>query len=114
MNVNEIEEHMRSENWLLYLIAIVSYALRITQAIRTHSIQDRPGNFKFRPLGLDGSGWKTYTLTVQLTPTATPELMAKHWPATPEENLERLNDCGITVATNIPACNRCGSKSIPT
>ena len=73
-------------------------------------MQGRPGNFKYRAIGLDGKGWKKHCLTIQLGPKPTSDIMGKHWPASPEENMERLKDCGITTATNIPSCDRCYGK----
>ena len=34
------------------------------------------------------------------------------WPATPEENLERLEDAGFPYDRQIPKCGNCGGKSI--
>lgn len=34
--------------------------------------------------------------------------MKGRWPATPEENLERLDDAGIPLDRGVPKCTRCG------
>lgn len=33
------------------------------------------------------------------------------WPASPQENLERLKNAGVVMDRGIPKCNRCGGKS---
>lgn len=33
------------------------------------------------------------------------------WPETPEENLERLADCGVPVDRRVPKCSNCNGKN---
>ena len=35
------------------------------------------------------------------------------WPSSPEENLERLKDAGISVERGIPKCNNCNRMNFP-
>lgn len=37
--------------------------------------------------------------------------LKERWPATPEENLERLAEAGFPLDRQIPKCSNCGSKT---
>lgn len=36
--------------------------------------------------------------------------LKERWPASPEENLERLADAGLPYDRMVPRCNNCGRK----
>ena len=86
----ELETAFRNQKLNLYLIAIEK------ELMVTYTNMDLQGNLK-----------KKYTISWRLSPNHLRPKEKDSWPATPEENLERLLDAGEPVDCGLPLCNRC-------
>ncbi|TDZ55053.1 DNA-binding protein HEXBP [Colletotrichum trifolii] len=86
----ELEQSFRSQGIKVYLIA-TERALA-----PTHTNMDLQGN-----LG------KKYTVQYRFSPNPDRQREKAAWPASPEENLERLDDAGEPVSRLMQKCNNC-------
>lgn len=59
---------------------------------------------------LIGNPERAYVLSIQLSPKPRRAKMAEGWPASPEENFERLASCGLVQDRGVPVCSNCGGK----
>lgn len=97
----DLEKAFRTQELNLYLIALEK------ELAPTYTNMDLQGN-------LD----KKYSVTYRKSPNHARPKEKELWPATPEENLERLRDAGEPVDRGIPKCSNCEqlghiSKSCP-
>lgn len=58
-------------------------------------------------MDLQGFLNKKYTVSLRLSPRVQRPKEKDSWPATPEENLQRLRDAGFPVDRGIMKCNNC-------
>ncbi|KAI9763684.1 MAG: hypothetical protein M1840_009157 [Geoglossum simile] len=86
----ELEDAFRSSNLSVYLIAVEK------EVIATSTI-----------INLQGKMDCKYLVTYHFSPKARRESEKATWPATPEENLQRLEDAGHVANRGIPLCNNC-------
>ncbi|KAB8290749.1 hypothetical protein EYC80_008386 [Monilinia laxa] len=86
----QLEKAFRSQNIPIYLIAMEK------ELSQTFTNMDLQGN-------LD----RKYTVSWRKSSKHNRPKEKENWPATPEENLERLADAGQPVDRGIPLCSRC-------
>ena len=86
----QLERAFRGQNFSVYLIAMEK------ELAVTYTNMDLQGN-------LD----KKFTVSWRLSPNHQRPKEKEFWPATPEENFERLQDAGEPVDRGIPKCNNC-------
>ncbi|PQE25334.1 hypothetical protein CJF30_00000052 [Rutstroemia sp. NJR-2017a BBW] len=87
----QLESAFRAQNIPIYLIAIEK------ELAPTFTNMDLQGN-------LD----RKYTVSFRKSPKHSRPKEKDAWPATPEENLERLANAGEAVDRGVPLCSRCG------
>jgi hypothetical protein len=97
----QLEQAFRSQNLGVWIIALE----------REHSVV-------YTNMDLQGNLDKKYTVSYRLSSKPKRPKEAEDWPASPEENLERLKDAGWPTDRGIPKCNNCDqlghiSKSCP-
>ena len=90
---NELESAFRLNNFNTYLIATEN------ELPKTHTY-----------VNLQGELNKIYKVGFHLSPRPKRETAKQGWPATPEENLERLKNAGLPMERGIPKCMRCDGK----
>jgi hypothetical protein len=61
-------------------------------------------------VNLQGKQDCKYVVLYRFSPKFKRLAEATGWPATPEDNLERLEDAGIVMERNGPYCRRCKGK----
>jgi hypothetical protein len=86
----QMEKGFRAQGFSVYLICLEK------ELTSTYTNMDLQGN-------LD----KKYTVTWRLSDKPMRPSEKDGWPATPEENLERLEDAGKAVDRGIPKCSNC-------
>lgn len=86
----QLENAFRSQNMNVYLIGIEK------ELAVTYTNMDLQGN-------LD----KKYTVSWRLSPNHQRPKEKDSWPASPEENIARLEDAGEPVDRGIPKCSNC-------
>ena len=62
-------------------------------------------------IDLQGNEDKTYRVGFHFSFDVPRQRMASAWPASQEENLERLKDAGLPFDRGVPYCLRCKGKS---
>ena len=87
---HQLENAFRAQKMNIYLIAIEK------ELALTYTNMDLQGN-------LD----KKYSISWRLSPNHQRPKEKDAWPASPEENLERLKDAGEPVDRGIPKCSNC-------
>jgi hypothetical protein len=87
---DQLERGFRGQNFSVYLIALEK------ELAVTYTNMDLQGN-------LD----KKFTVSWRLSPNHQRPKEKDLWPATPEENMERLQDAGEPVDRGIPLCSNC-------
>ncbi|KAM3082621.1 hypothetical protein ACMFMF_002278 [Clarireedia jacksonii] len=87
----QLESAFRAQNIPIYLIAIEK------ELAPTFTNMDLQGN-------LD----RQYTVSYRKSPKHSRPKEKDAWPASPEENLERLANAGEAVDRGVPLCSRCG------
>lgn len=97
----QLEQAFRGQNFPFYLIAIEK------ELTETFTNMDLQGN-------LD----RQYTVSYRLSPKHQRPKEKEGWPASPEENIERLANAGEPVDRAVPKCSNCNqlghiSKSCP-
>ncbi|CAG8980031.1 hypothetical protein HYALB_00009240 [Hymenoscyphus albidus] len=85
-----LERGFRATNVGVYLIAIEK------ELTSTYTNMDLQGNLE-----------RKYTVTWRLSDKPMRPKEKESWPATPEENMERLADAGTPVDRGIPKCSNC-------
>ncbi|ESZ94433.1 hypothetical protein SBOR_5151 [Sclerotinia borealis F-4128] len=86
----QLEKAFRAQNVPIYLIAMEK---ELTQT--------------FTNMDLQGHLDRKYTVSWRKSSKHSRPKEKENWPATPEENLERLADAGEAVDRGIPLCSRC-------
>lgn len=86
----QLEKAFRSQNIPIYLIATEK---ELTQT--------------FTNMDLQGNLDRKYTISWRKSSKHSRPKEKENWPATPEENLERLADAGEPVDRGVPLCSRC-------
>lgn len=86
----QLEKAFRSQNIPIYLIAM-----------------EKELNQTFTNMDLQGNLDRKYSVSWRKSPKHSRPKEKENWPATPEENLERLADAGQPVDRGIPLCTRC-------
>ena len=61
-------------------------------------------------INLQGELDKTYKVGFHLSAKPKRETLRQGWPETPEENIERLKDTGLSMERGIPKCSRCDGE----
>lgn len=61
-------------------------------------------------MDLDGSTARKYNIGYFFSATAPRVSLAPGWPASAEDNIERLKDAGLPVDTKIPKCSNCDGR----
>ncbi|PGH15290.1 hypothetical protein AJ79_02455 [Helicocarpus griseus UAMH5409] len=88
---DEIEKKMRAENFKVHLIALEK---EITEC---HSLVNLQGKLNCK-----------YVVGYYFSEKPHRPSLQERWPASPEENLERLANAGIPLDRQIPKCSNCG------
>jgi hypothetical protein len=111
----------------LFRVALKSYARALDkdfsiQAVETALRQDglpiyliakkQELAINMTSVDLIGNPERDYVLSIQLSPKPRRAKMAEGWPASPEENFERLASCGLVQDRGVPVCSNCGGKNI--
>lgn len=86
----QLEESFREQDIKVWLVAI-----------------EKPVMPTLTNMDLQGNLGKKYTVTYRLSPTCPRPRDRDLWPASPEENMERLADAGEVVPSYVPKCNNC-------
>lgn len=92
-NLQDVETALREDKLPIYLIA------KKQEIEKNHTIVD-----------LIGNPGREYILSIQLSDKPRRNIMAAGWPASREENLERLASCGTLQDIGVPLCGNCGGK----
>ena len=87
----DLEEAFRNMNIPVYLVAIEK------SVINSFTIIDLQGNID-----------KQYVIWIRKSPKPSRPYEAEMWPATPEENFDRLKDAGVVESRRAVRCSRCG------
>ena len=66
----------------------------------------------FTLVNLQGEIDQKYTIGYFFSPKCMRKNLQEQWPATVEENLERLKAAGVAMDRGVPKCNNCGGKSL--
>jgi len=64
----------------------------------------------FTLMSLQGKTGCKYTIGYFFSPKPPKKTLLECWPATPDDNLRRLDDAGLPVDSFIPKCGRCERK----
>lgn len=111
----DIEKLLRQEKLNVYLIALVSYSHELRAPGWPMSINE---NRQEREIGdchtvvnLQGKLNCKYVVGLYFSEKPQRINLKERWPATPEENLERLAEAGFPLDRQIPKCSNCGSKT---
>jgi hypothetical protein len=91
LNYVDLEQSFRSQNIGLYIIALEKEDMAPI----------------FTNMDLQGNLNKKYTVTWRKSAKHARPKEKDAWPATPEENIERLLDAGEPVERGIPMCTNC-------
>lgn len=104
---------MREENFNIYLIAMVSAASASPEIVDalTASVQEKPTGDVVSLINLQGKLDCKYAVGYYFHPKAQRANLRERWPASAEENLERLEDAGLPYDRQIPKCNNCGGTT---
>lgn len=87
----DLEEAFRNMSIPVYLVAIEKYV------INSLTIIDLQGNID-----------KQYVVWIRKSPKPSRPYEAEMWPASPEENFERLKDAGVVESRRAVRCSGCG------
>lgn len=87
----DLEEAFRNMNIPVYLVAIEK------SVINSFTIIDLQGNID-----------KQYVVWIRKSPRPSRPYEAEMWPASPEENFERLKDAGVVESRGAVRCSGCG------
>jgi len=90
MTYAALEQAFRNQGLNVYVIALER------ELSQTYTNMDLQGN-------LD----RTYTITYRLSEKPKRPKEAEGWPASPEDNMERLKDAGEPVDRGMPLCGNC-------
>jgi hypothetical protein len=85
-----LEKAFRAQDLGVYVIALER------ELSQTYTNMDLQGN-------LD----RTYTISYRLSEKPKRPKEAEGWPASAEENMERLKDAGVPVDRGVPLCGNC-------
>ena len=109
MTYLDLEKELRAKGMKVYLIGLVSDP----KVLKTHEIltveQTKESGDTYSIINLQGKHDCTYAVSYQLSEKPTRASLKDRWPATPEENLERLADAGTPLDRGVPKCARCGT-----
>ena len=61
-------------------------------------------------IDLQGKLGKKYVVGFYYSPKAQRENLKERWPASVEDNIERLEDAGLPYDRQVPKCNNCNRK----
>ncbi|PCG91900.1 Zinc finger, CCHC-type [Penicillium occitanis (nom. inval.)] len=89
----DIEKQLRAEGANVYLIALE---------------KQKEGFENYTFIDLQGKLDRTYVVKFFFGPEPRRNHLIERWPASPEENLERLTDAGFEYDRMIPKCANCG------
>ncbi|KAH0563372.1 hypothetical protein GP486_002062 [Trichoglossum hirsutum] len=92
----DLEEAFRGSDFSVYLIAIVK------EVMPTSTLMNLQGKIDCK-----------YAVTYQFSAKPRRESERAAWPASPEENLIRLEDAGVVTDRHVPLCSNCERKSLP-
>ena len=91
---DELEAAFRSMGFETYLIA------KKKELFNTQTLVD-----------LQGKNDRAYEVGFYFSDKPQRKSAKEGWPASPQENLERLKNAGVPMDRGIPKCYRCGGKS---
>lgn len=87
----QLESAFRTQGFNVYLIAMQK--------------EDMSANFT--NMDIQGNLGKTFTISYRLSDKHQRPKEKEAWPATPAENLERLEDAGVSVNRGVDKCSNC-------
>lgn len=108
----DIEKQLRVQGANVYLIALVStpHLTHTTQPAYTSQEKQKEGFENYTFIDLQGKLDRTYVVKFFFGPEPRRNHLIERWPASSEENLERLADAGFEYDRMIPKCANCGGK----
>lgn len=89
------------------------------QAFRTHNVEiyiiavEKELASTYTNMDLEGNLDKKYTANLRFSPQPLRPKERDGWPASPQENFERLADAGTPVDRGITKCRNCDGKKKP-
>lgn len=90
----EVEKTFREQNMNAHLVA---------------KQKEIPLNYTI--VDFEGNADKTYVFGIQWAAKSRRKFFADAFAESPEDNLERLGDCGLVMDRGIPLCNNCQVRS---
>lgn len=107
IDLADIENGFRTEGRNMHFIAKV-FLPSLFSDDNADSPQEREIPDTMTIINFSGLIDQKYVLTFSWSPKARARKFAEGWPATPEDNLERLKSCGLVQDRLIPKCENCG------